>query len=85
MTSEEKRMIGIYRRMSDEELLGFIRSTGEELGRVPLKTDFVAFWYLKERFGPWPRILEAAGLKTVTERRMQKLNRKAKRKGIYHE
>lgn len=84
MTPEEKKMIAIYERMTDEELLSFIYNTGIELERIPKKSDFVGFWYLKERFGPWPRILEAAGLKQVTERRKQKLKRKAKRKGEYH-
>lgn len=81
MTPEEKKMIAIYTRMTDEEIFDFVRNTAEELGRTPTKADFVATWYLKERFGPWPRFLEKAGVKVVTERRKQKLIRKEKRKG----
>lgn len=84
MTPEEKKMIEIYERMTDEEIFQFVRNTADELGHPPIKTDLMCPWYLKERFGPWPRFLEAAGVKEVSERRkkkLQELEKKRKRKG----
>jgi len=76
MTPEEKRMIKIYERMTDEEIFSFVRNTTAELERIPTKKDFVCPWYLKERFGPWPRFLEAAGVKEIGERRKRRLQKK---------
>ena len=73
MTPEEKKMIEIYARMTDEEIFQFVRNTAEELGHMPTKADLMCPWYLKDRFGPWPRFLEKAGVKEVSERRQQKL------------
>ena len=84
MTPEEKKMIEIYERMTDEEIFQFVQNTAEELGRVPTKNDLLCPWYLKERFGPWPRFMEKAGVKEVSERRKKKLEeleRKRKRNG----
>ena len=46
-----------------------------ELGRIPVKSDFesAAIINIKRKFGPWPRALEAAGLKPVTKKREEKL------------
>lgn len=43
-----------------------LRNKGAELGRIPLKADFdaVTLSRIKAFLGPWPRALEAAGLKT---------------------
>ena len=73
MTPEEKKMIEIYERMTDEEIFQFVRNTAEELGRIPTKNDLLCPWYLKERFGPWPRFMEKAGVKEISERRKKKL------------
>ena len=42
-----------------------LRQKCEELGRLPKKTDFdvVTMSRIKAFLGPWPRALEAAGLK----------------------
>lgn len=63
MTNQEKRSLA-------EELL---REKAKELGRVPLKNDFdePTRSRIKAFLGPWPRALEAAGLKEprlVTEK-----------------
>ena len=50
-------------RYTDEELLQIIRDKTEELGRLPLKSDIPEYHFIKCRFGPWPRALEAAGVK----------------------
>ena len=80
MTPEEKKMIEIYERMTDEEIFQFVQSTAEELGHVPTKSDLMCPWYLKERFGPWPRFMEKAGVKQVSERRKKKLEELEKKK-----
>ena len=49
---------------SDEELLAYLRDVAAKLGKVPDKSNVPGSAYLKGRFGPWPRILEKAGLKT---------------------
>ncbi len=42
-----------------------LRQKSEELGRLPRKSDFdvVTLSRIKAFLGPWPRALEAAGLK----------------------
>ena len=51
-----------------EELL---RSKYRELGRLPTKKDFdnAACAQIKAFLGPWPRALEAAGLKPPKEKK----------------
>ena len=60
-----------------EELL---RQKNEELGRVPRKEDFdePTRSRIKAYLGPWPRALEAAGLKEA--RVVPKKTKKRKRK-----
>lgn len=79
MTQEESYVIARYKLMSDEELYDVLRMKAEELGRLPIKNDVVCAEYFKQRFGPWPRILEQAGLKPVSEvhlRRKDKYKKK---------
>lgn len=47
-----------------------LRQKSEELGRLPKKSDFdvVTLSRLKAFLGPWPRALEAAGLKETKEK-----------------
>ena len=77
MTQEETIIVAKYAAMSDEELLDVLRRRASELGRLPIKDDVACAAYFKQRFGPWPRILEQAGLKPVSE---QHLRRKEKYK-----
>lgn len=46
-----------------------LRQKSEEIGRLPKKTDFdvVTMSRIKAFLGPWPRALEAAGLKEKKE------------------
>jgi len=63
-TEEEVQGISAkYAHMSDEELLDIVRSATKVLGRVPKKTEIPAFWSIKQRLGPWPRVLVKAGVK----------------------
>ena len=63
MTLEEKKTWA-------EELL---RSKYLELGKLPTKKDFdsVTCSQIKAYLGPWPRALEAAGLKEPKEKKLQ--------------
>lgn len=70
---EEKRVTELYRQMSDEELLNEIRKKTEELGHPPRKEDMAGVRILKSRFGPWPRLLERAGVKPISEARKRKI------------
>lgn len=69
------------KKMTDEELLDCVRRVAEELGRPPKRLEVPENLQLKSRFGPWPRILEMAGVKEPTQARLEKLDRrKEKRK-----
>jgi hypothetical protein len=63
VTTEEKKSLAI----------DLLRQKAEEVGRMPYKEDFdeATRSRIKAFLGPWPRALEAAGLKeprTVTEK-----------------
>lgn len=64
--------------MAREQLI----AKSSELGRIPKKDDFddAARSRIKASLGPWPRALEAAGLKSVSESRQSKLKKKKKSK-----
>lgn len=78
LTDEEKILLSKYQQMSDEALLAVVQQKAEELGRRPLKSEMELTWYLKERFGPWTRMLERAGLKPAskTHQRRRKTSRR---------
>ena len=79
LTAEERVLLKKYQRMSDEALLDVLRQKAEELGRLPTKSDVACFVYFKYRFGPWPRILEKAGLKPVSEGNLRRKERNKRR------
>ncbi|MBQ8563522.1 MAG: hypothetical protein IJ443_06510 [Firmicutes bacterium] len=72
MTPEERSLCAKYAEMTDDELMELIRKQTKELGRLPTKSDIPGAVYFKQRFGPWPRILEAAGVKPLSERKQRK-------------
>ena len=47
-----------------------LRQKSEELGKLPKKSDFdvVTLSRIKAFLGPWPRALEAAGLKEAKKK-----------------
>lgn len=55
MSTEDKKSLAV----------GLLREKFDELGRMPKKEDFddVTRSRIKAYLGPWPRALEAAGLK----------------------
>lgn len=80
---KERSFAECHRGASDESLLDYVRSEAERLGRVPKKAEVAGYAYLKSRFGPWPRVLERAGLKephpykkTAAQKRAQTKKRK---------
>lgn len=68
---------------NEQKAIHLLREKAVKIGRQPKKEDFdietVAF--IKQILGPWPRSLEKAGLKEVSQRYLDKKARyKAKRK-----
>ena len=57
-----------------------LRTKYGELGRLPKKDDFdqKTMSRIKSYLGPWPRALEAAGIKELSESRKEKLAKKTK-------
>ena len=69
MISEEKKNWAV----------GLLQQKAEELGRLPKKDDFdeITRSRLKAFLGPWPRAVEAAGLKEAKD--MPKKSKKRKK------
>lgn len=72
LQKEEAEFARLHRNDTDEELILYLRDCAEKLGRCPKKTDITGHTYLKTRLGPWPRILERAGLKEKSQKRIEK-------------
>jgi hypothetical protein len=68
-----------HRNDTDEELLQYLRDMAKEQGRTPRKHDVPGFTYVKSRFGPWPRVLEKAGLKEIKEKKSRRKDRKKRK------
>lgn len=68
-------------RVSKEEYICRMRRKAEELGRLPKKSDFDVETVngIKSFFGPWPRALEAAGIKEPNLLRIEKKREKRRR------
>lgn len=69
-----------YQKMSDEELLSLVRDFVRENGREPMQKDVLYDRELKARFGPWTRMLEKAGTRPVSQRHMDKLERRREKR-----
>lgn len=69
---QEAEFAKTHKRGTDEELIAYLVKCSKELGRYPKKDEIVGHTYLKVRLGPWPRILERAGLKEKSQKRTQK-------------
>lgn len=73
-----------YRALSDEELLQLVREFVAENNRLPERSDLIYDTVLKERFGPWGRMLEKAGVKEVAysylERRRRRQEKRVRHK-----
>lgn len=64
-------------QMTREECLSKLSLKAAEMDRLPQKADFteVEVARIKSLFGPWPRALEAAGLKPSKETERIEKNR----------
>lgn len=55
-----------------------------EKGRIPHKEDFEpeSVSYIKSLLGPWPRALEAAGCKEITEQKIKKRKKRSEKRKL---
>ena len=74
-----------YRALSDEELLQLVRDFTEENGREPMQADVLYDRELKERFGPWTRMLERAGTRPVAQSYLDKKRRRKEKRARHKE
>ena len=72
LQEKEAEFAKLHKSDTDEELIAYLVKCSKELGRCPKKEDVVGHTYLKQRIGPWPRILERAGLKEKSQKRLEK-------------
>ena len=82
--SEKARKLNVLRApyvaMSDDELLQLVRDFTKENGREPMQKDVLYDRELKARFGPWTRMLEKAGTRPVSQRHIDKLERRREKR-----
>lgn len=74
-----------YRALSDEELLQLVRDFTKENGREPMQADVLYDRELKERFGPWTRMLERAGTRPVAQSYLDKKRRRKEKRARHKE
>ena len=74
-----------YRELSDEELLQLVRDFVAENGKLPARTDLIYDNVLKQRFGPWGRMLEKAGVKEVAQGYLDRHRRRREKRERYKE
>ena len=74
-----------YRALSDEELLQLVRDFTKENGREPMQADVLYDRELKERFGPWTRMLERAGTRPVAQSYLDKKRRRKEKRERHKE
>lgn len=80
LSAAERELLLAYNQMSDEEIYQMIRDVTAELGHPPTKADIEGAGFLKNRFGPWPRLLEVAGVKPISPTKQRRMEvRKMKR------
>jgi hypothetical protein len=72
MTRIESNFAKLHRNDTDEELLQYVKASADKLGHIPRKGEIPGYVYIKSRFGPWPRVLEKAGLKQRVRREIDR-------------
>ena len=72
LQKQEAEFARTHKSDTDDELIAYLVKCSKELGRCPKKEDIIGHTYLKQRLGPWPRILERAGLKEKSQKRLEK-------------
>ena len=68
-------------KLTNDACKELIRGKAEEVNRFPKKSDFKSeeVAAIKSFFGPWPRALEAAGVKKINKERVEKKRERRKR------
>ena len=74
-----------YKEMTDEDLLQLVRDFTEENGREPMQADVLYDRELKQRFGPWNRMLERAGTRPVAQSYLDKQQRRREKRARHKE
>ena len=74
-----------YKEMTDEELLQLVRDFTEENGREPMQADVLYDRELKQRFGPWNRMLEQAATRPVAQSYLDKQQRRREKRRRHKE
>ena len=74
-----------YKEMTDEELLQLVRDFTEENGRESMQADVLYDRELKQRFGPWNRMLEEAGTRPVAQSYLDKQQRRREKRARHKE
>ena len=74
-----------YRKLSDEELLQLVRDFVAENNRMPERCDLLYDTVLKERFGPWGRMLERSGVKEVAQPYLDRRRRRKEKRERHKE
>ena len=74
-----------YKAMTDEELLQLVRDFTEENGKEPMQADVLYDRELKQRFGPWNRMLERAGTRPVAQSYLDKQQRRREKRERHKE
>ena len=72
-------------REKTERALKLLREKADELQRLPKRSDFSGedVCFIKQKLGPWPRALEAAGLKEkqeISSKEKSRLKRERRKK-----
>ncbi len=75
-SAEEEEFAYLHQNDTDQALLTYVRAVAEQLGEIPKVKDVVGYYFIKKRLGPWPRVLEKAGLKQKSKRREEKEKKK---------
>ncbi len=74
-------------REKTERALKLLREKADELQRLPKRSDFSGedVCFIKQKLGPWPRALEAAGLKEkqeISSKEKSRLKRERRKKEL---
>ena len=72
LLNKEAEFARNHRYDTDDELIGYLKDCAKKLGRCPKKNEIIGHTFLKQRLGPWPRIMERAGLKEKSPNRIEK-------------
>lgn len=69
-------------KLTKEDCIALLNAKSTELNRMLKKSDFTVdqVAMIKSYFGPWPRALEAAGIKEISTKRIEELEYRKQKK-----